>query len=220
MLGLFKVLTVLFGIVAVICLIGLTDTTHQVFGSDVGAALAVALILFVLSGIAWMFGTRTEPKASADKPTDGLSVAANPAELQTIPGSGMRISSEEAIGVLRNWRDENRRLWFHTFQLPDEATDYMCEGRGWIEELTAFMVRITNRNDKSVVRGDLYGCIVSLRRATGFELWDWRNVPPAEVAMKKSLHEGYDMSLTIEFRSGARCELHAIKFGHELNISE
>ena len=82
------------------------------------------------------------------------------------------------------------------------------------------MVRVSNCNDKGIVRGDLYGCIISLSRATGFMVWDWRNVPPAEEAMKKSLHEGYDMSLTIEFGSGARCELHAVKFGHELDIQE
>ena len=136
------------------------------------------------------------------------------------PRPGMNISPEEAAGILRNWRDENRRLRFHTFQVPDEAIDYLCSGLGWIEELTPFMVRISNRNDKRIVRGDLYSCIVSLSRATGFVMWDWRNVPPTEEAMKKSLHEGYDMSLTIEFGSGARCELHAVKFGHELDIPE
>ena len=129
-----------------------------------------------------------------------------------------RVSPEEAAGILRNWRDENRRLRFHTFHVPEEAIDYLCSGLGWIEELTPFMVRISNRNDKRIVRGDLYSCIVSLSRASGFVMWDWRNVPASEQAMKNSLHEGFDMSLTVEFASGARCELHAIKFGHELDI--
>jgi len=136
------------------------------------------------------------------------------------PRPGMNISPEEAAGILRNWRDENRRLRFHTFHVPEEAIDYLCSGLGWIEELTPFMVRISNRNDKRIVRGDLYSCIVSLSRASGFVMWDWRNVPASEQAMKNSLHEGFDMSLTVEFASGARCELHAIKFGHELDIPE
>jgi hypothetical protein len=219
-LTLFKVLTIIFGIVAVICLIGLTDTTHQMFGPDDPAVLAVTLILFVLSGMAWMLAARTEPKASPGKLANGPCAPAGATEVQTVPGSGMPISAEEAAGILRNWRDENRRIRFRTFQVPEEAIDYLCSGLGWIEELTSFMVRIANRNDKGVVRGDLHGCIVSLRRATGFMVWDWRNVPPVEQAMKKSLHESYDMSLTIEFRSGARCELDAVKFGHELDISE
>ncbi len=137
-----------------------------------------------------------------------------------IPRPGMNISSEEVAGILRSWRDENRRLRFHTFHVPEEAIDYLCSGLGWIEELTPFMVRISNRNDKRIVRGDLYSCIVSLSRATGFVMWDWRNVPASEQAMKNSLHEGFDVSLTVEFASGARCELHAIKFGHELDIQK
>jgi len=216
--GLFKFLTVISGIAAVVCLIGLTDTTHQVFGSDVGAALAVALILFVLSGIAWTLAGRSEQTPGADKSTNALPVLTNGAGLQVDTGSGMPVSAEEAAGVLRSWRDENRRIRFHTYQVPEEAIDYLCSGMGRIEELTSFIVRLSDPNGNGVVRGDVQGCIVSLRRATGFVLWDWRNVPPAEEAMRKSLREGYDVSLTVEFRSGARCELQAAKLGSESKI--
>ena len=37
------------------------------------------------------------------------------------PRPGVKLSPEEAAGILRNWRDENRRLRFHTFQVPEEA---------------------------------------------------------------------------------------------------
>ena len=56
------------------------------------------------------------------------------------PRPGMNISPEEAAGILRNWRDENRRLWFHTYHMPEEAIDYLCSGLGWIEELTALVI--------------------------------------------------------------------------------
>lgn len=109
---------------------------------------------------------------------------------------------------------------FHTYHVPDDAIDCTCSGFGWIDEVPAFIVRITERDDAGVIRGDLYGCIVSLSRSSGFVVWDWRNIPPAEHSMKNSLHEGYDMSLTIEFGSGARCDLSAVKFGHESGIPE
>jgi len=44
MVTLFKILTPIFGIVAVVSLIGLTDTTHQVFGPDDAMVVAVALV--------------------------------------------------------------------------------------------------------------------------------------------------------------------------------
>jgi len=169
-----------------------------------------------------MQASRAEHKASPDKP---INEPANPgrAEHRTVPGCGMAISFEDAVSILRKWHEEKRRLQFRTFKLPDESNDLLCSGLGYIDELTSYFVRINNRNVKGIIRGDLYGCMVPLGRATGFVVWDWRNVPPEEQSTKDSLREAYDMSLTIEFggdrTNGARCELCAVKLGSELEMA-
>jgi hypothetical protein len=198
MLGLFKFLTVLFGIVAAICLIGLTDTTHQMFGPEVGAVLAVALILFVLSGMAWTLGGKTEQKGSTDKSANATTAS----ELAT------HIPSTEAARILRRWYEEKQRIRFHIYHKPDEETDCLCSGVGWIDELPTFIVHISERDDGAVIRGDRRGCVVSLSRATAFVVPD-RQAPNPEFKSNSS-ENGCEPSLTIEFRSGARCDLQPV----------
>jgi len=121
-----------------------------------------------------------------------------------------KISSEAALDILGKWKDEKRRLHFRLFNQSDPQ-DFSCSGLGLIEEMTAYVLRIDNRNVKNIAAGELYGCLISLQRAHSFLLWDWRNVPPEEQAMKDALKNAYDLVLSIEFGSGARCDLCAAK---------
>jgi hypothetical protein len=198
MLGLFKFLTVLFGIVAAVCLIGLTDTTHQLFGPEVGAVLAVALILFVLSGMAWTLGGKTEHSLSNGNSANGVATS----------GDGKHIPATEAARILRGWYDEKRRVRFHTYHEPNEEIEYTCSGIGWIDELPTFIVHISERNDGAVARGDPRGCVVSLTRATGFALCEPHT--RTQQSTNDPREAGCEMSLTIEFGSGARCDLQPI----------
>lgn len=204
MTGLFKFFTVASAIVAAVCLIGLTDTTHQVVGSEVGAVLAVSLILLVLSGMAWTMSGKSNTVAALEK-----SAAAPPALSKgTDSASAVPVSAEEALGVLHNWRGENRTIRFRTYQVPDDAIDCLCSGRGRIEELTPFMVRLDVRDGAPANVSEPQGCIVSLRRATAFVLRNWASDNSVEEE-KGALPHGPGACLTVEFRSGVRCDFQA-----------
>ena len=123
---------------------------------------------------------------------------------------------EEALLVLRGWRDERRLIHFHICDSAD-ANGFTGFGLGAIEELTEEFVRIDSRNVNApeMLSGQKYGCTISLRRADWFALWDWRDVPPEEQLMKELLQDSYDVILTVAFGRG-RCVLQTLRRSDEL----
>jgi len=120
-----------------------------------------------------------------------------------------RLTLQEAASILRSWQEEERLIQFSICDAPIE-TGFSSFALGIVEEVSDDYVRLDGRRlnaEHAIGGGRRYGCVFSLLRATGFILWDARDVPPEESRDKELFQETYDLTLTIVFPSG-RCVLH------------
>ena len=128
----------------------------------------------------------------------------------------MQISAEDAISVLRKWKEERRILQCIFADSRDEDTASSCACLGRIEELDDDSVRIDARRMQIPgARGDLIGCFIRFHGAE-FGLFDWRNVAPEDAVGQHAMRQSYEMVLIVLLPTGCNCELRAAKLSREI----
>src|SRR6202035_2704289 len=95
--------------------------------------------------------------------------------------------------MLEKWREEERLIQV-VFVDAESQKEFSCAVIGLILELSETEVRI--QTGERFPRGDLRGCVLSLRGAT-FSLLDSRNTPRGEPELKERIEAAYENILAV-----------------------
>lgn len=112
----------------------------------------------------------------------------------------MNISPEEALSLLRKWREENRLI--QCTLVSSKTTSASVVGR--ITELEIDSVRVT--------AAPHCGVLFTLSDALELNFQDWRDAPAEDA---QQLKEAYEAFLFVRFHD-CNCEVYALKTVDEL----
>jgi hypothetical protein len=122
----------------------------------------------------------------------------------------MDISRDEALSLLRKWREDGRRMQASVF-CQDGIASASTVGR--IEEIVddGSIIRIGAATVVKTI-GKQIGLVFDLSKAEIIRLEDWRNAPPGDTEV---LRQRFDGVMFVVF-SDSHCELYAAKTKDEL----